>query len=91
MKPKQKKHVVELQMSSTEIEINSDISDNSDTLVCETQPSTSKTFLDISNTAAASIRYGVSTRLDLIEGGHLKGDSSYLAVDKSKVWRAQKR
>ena len=46
---KTKRHV-ESQMSSAEIEIDSDISDNSDTLVCETQPSTRETYLDISNT-----------------------------------------
>ena len=62
---------------------------------------TRRNYLDLSNTAAASLRYGVSSTAsaalcssflaDLIKGKVLPPEYEYLAVDKSKVARAKER
>ena len=58
-----------------------------------------KNYLKLENTAATSIRYGVSSRAtaaiasaylkDLIQGGHIDRNLDYLATDGKKIYRAQ--
>ena len=58
-----------------------------------------KSHMAIENTAAASIRYGISSGAtaaiatgflkDLIDSGYIGKEKSYLSADKNKIWRAQ--
>ena len=62
---------------------------------------TRKNFLEISQSASAALRYGVSSTAaaaitsgylaDLIKGGVVNPEISYLAVDKSKMSRAKEK
>ena len=62
---------------------------------------TKKNFLEISQSASAALRYGVSSTAaaaitsgylaDLIKGGVVNPEISYLAVDKNKMSRAKEK
>ena len=68
--------------------------------LCENEKA-SKNFLDISQSASAALRYGVSSTAaaaitsgylaDLIKGGVVSPEISYLAVDKNKMSRAKQK